>query len=784
MAAPTLSYSESTGSDTAASGKGPSTAVTAANAAHTNGSNLTTVTLTDGPDLSGVAVDDVLYVGTPAGGRHLSQITEVWAGDTLTCTAGASGSIYSASETISASAAGEVWRLSIYVEKAATDTTEIRVRPVLRTTGVNIEGMSSFVNLNTGVIRSVSTVAGGAYSASDMTVTSVDADWWHIEARLTDAAGAANQGQCNLYAYELLAGTVADRSIGIWNATLYGANGTNILPDSNEFSAWGIASATVTSDTSEPPPIRMDGDTLHGAAGANSYIRSDLATISSSAAKVWSVTTYVAKEASAVTEVRMRPNLLFGGGTEEYEANIDTNTGVVRSVSSLVGGPYTTADVTVTSFDANFWKVVCAITDNAGTATAARVYLYSRETGGGTTGGRAVYLHRTTVADSGGVNVLPYPDDLTGSTWSLFTSATVTPNTTLAPLASEREIEVADGFTIAVGDAVTYGIGGKRKTLTGDATWNDIDDGGAGWIYQLDAGTYPCANNGTHVFQRFAAPLADGPITVKSADDAWSVFVKPDLTWTGAYRLFYPSSEFLHLEGLSLTSVEASSSSQPVRAVSASYLKAIRCDFSSAGSVVVSGTSRAVFIECDFTAFISSGFLGSSGSSSTLINCTFHDCSGSGAQVDYTAGAGVFTLIGCRSYSNDDHGYRVEVDNAYRNSVTISNCVSHGNGDSGLFIWGTPDTAQGPISVTNCIFANNGDEGITAASDVDLLVYNDFNAFYLNSGGEVDNITKGPNSVTLSADPFVDAASGDFRLNTTPGGGADLRGTGLGYTGP
>lgn len=74
---PTVTYNSSTGSDTAASGAGPATAVTGTAAAHTGGVASTTITLTNTPDLSGVAADDVLYLGTASGTRHLSAITAV-----------------------------------------------------------------------------------------------------------------------------------------------------------------------------------------------------------------------------------------------------------------------------------------------------------------------------------------------------------------------------------------------------------------------------------------------------------------------------------------------------------------------------------------------------------------------------------------------------------------------------------------------------------------------------------------------------------------------------------
>ncbi len=57
MALPTIIYDAVGGSDTAASGAGPATAVTGTAAAHTSGSASTTIEFTNSPDLSGVATD-------------------------------------------------------------------------------------------------------------------------------------------------------------------------------------------------------------------------------------------------------------------------------------------------------------------------------------------------------------------------------------------------------------------------------------------------------------------------------------------------------------------------------------------------------------------------------------------------------------------------------------------------------------------------------------------------------------------------------------------------------
>src|SRR5574343_971677 len=76
MALPNIVFNASTGSDTAASGAGPASAVTGTAAAHTNGSASTTITLTNSPDLSGVATDGshCLWMDT-ASGRQFSKIT-------------------------------------------------------------------------------------------------------------------------------------------------------------------------------------------------------------------------------------------------------------------------------------------------------------------------------------------------------------------------------------------------------------------------------------------------------------------------------------------------------------------------------------------------------------------------------------------------------------------------------------------------------------------------------------------------------------------------------------
>ncbi len=46
---------------------------------------------------------------------------------------------------------------------------------------------------------------------------------------------------------------------------------------------------------------------------------------------------------------------------------------------------------------------------------------------------------------------------------------------------------------------------------------------------------------------------------------------------------------------------------------------------------------------------------------------------------------------------------------------------------------------------------------------------------FRGNGGEVNNISNGPNDTSLTADPVVDSASGDFNLNENDPGGQTLR---------
>jgi hypothetical protein len=64
--------------------------------------------------------------------------------------------------------------------------------------------------------------------------------------------------------------------------------------------------------------------------------------------------------------------------------------------------------------------------------------------------------------------------------------------------------------------------------------------------------------------------------------------------------------------------------------------------------------------------------------------------------------------------------------------------------------------------VRNCVFYGNNQYGIEAGAAIGIDA--DHNAFGSNSAGNRLNIDAGANDITLSGDPFTNAAGGDFTI--------------------
>jgi len=154
-------------------------------------------------------------------------------------------------------------------------------------------------------------------------------------------------------------------------------------------------------------------------------------------------------------------------------------------------------------------------------------------------------------------------------------------------------------------------------------------------------------------------------------------------------------------------------------------------------------TGNSSFTECVVRNMSGDGYNESGGEQNTVVNSVFYNCGGYG--VDIT---GEGQVIGCICYGNTAGG--IYLSPSYGNESTmVARNILVSNGGYGIH------------SITNGTYGN-----------LDNIFDN---AYYNNTSGQTLNANVDP--ITLTADPFVDAANGDFNLNATNGGGGTLRST-------
>lgn len=111
----------------------------------------------------------------------------------------------------------------------------------------------------------------------------------------------------------------------------------------------------------------------------------------------------------------------------------------------------------------------------------------------------------------------------------------------------------------------------------------------------------------------------------------------------------------------------------------------------------------------------------------------------------------------------------------------VRGCIIDGNSGDGIK---TDNTTTGVCAhlYEDNVLTNNSGYGINVSGvTLDLQPQLRNNAYYLNSSGQVNNVADAYRSgeVTLTGDPYVDRANGNFAPNNTAGAGAALRAAGL-----
>jgi parallel beta-helix repeat protein len=203
----------------------------------------------------------------------------------------------------------------------------------------------------------------------------------------------------------------------------------------------------------------------------------------------------------------------------------------------------------------------------------------------------------------------------------------------------------------------------------------------------------------------------------------------------------------------------------------------------------VNATGNAVSVRnCRAAGCTVFGFLGNSaGSPITFLRCR--------ATAQNTGGG--FSLTGsqargCRADGNPGIGFTTAASGLIVDSVADGNAshgisagstthlrgnVCHNNSVDGIRLTAA---AAAMSLIENNILSSNGGYGLnyTGGGAVSEAPNCAHNAYFNNTSGERSNIPAGGGDVTLTANPFVNAAAGDFSLNNTAGGGMACRAAG------
>jgi len=125
----------------------------------------------------------------------------------------------------------------------------------------------------------------------------------------------------------------------------------------------------------------------------------------------------------------------------------------------------------------------------------------------------------------------------------------------------------------------------------------------------------------------------------------------------------------------------------------------------------------------------------------------------------------------CLSHDNAGDGFVTTAA-----GVAHVNCTADNNGGDGFDVSGTGNT------FIACLATNNGAYGYNIVSNASTLFYC---ASYNNTSGRNDAAGSPDfNAITITSDPYVNRAGGDFRLNSVPVTGGKLaRNTGIGVYG-
>lgn len=167
----------------------------------------------------------------------------------------------------------------------------------------------------------------------------------------------------------------------------------------------------------------------------------------------------------------------------------------------------------------------------------------------------------------------------------------------------------------------------------------------------------------------------------------------------------------------------------------------------------------------------------------SIENSYIHDNAGNGlAMLSTAASANIFIFRS--TFRANAMGIKDVDDGAVgaNSSLYIYNSIIASNTSDGIKHVGTGSNFAVMTHIENTVIYGNGGFGVnvvTSGPTVTFNVYGANNAYGSNTSGARNNYPTLPGDISLTADPFVAASSGNFSLNNTAGGGKLLRAAGL-----
>lgn len=321
-----------------------------------------------------------------------------------------------------------------------------------------------------------------------------------------------------------------------------------------------------------------------------------------------------------------------------------------------------------------------------------------------------------------------------------------------------------------------WAIGGKRLSLgsTSSRTLFGTSGMAAGWVLELEDGYTETLLSELEILA--SGDTTSGPCVLKGV---FSATAKPVLTFSNNGRgIYYRGNRWKFIDFDLKNTHATKTGSTAIFAENQGRMNAEirRVNISDSTDNFHTGVRLGgVFklVACEIAHAVDDGIQsGGNTSNHTIAGCYVHHCGVAG--LDQGNQAGVRLLFNVFA-NNGGNGAEL---NTFGGSVVAAGNVFHGNGGSGLLI-GSSTSAD---LVVNNTFTSSGAYGISNESGLDLMAEGglmDYNAFHNNTSGPRNNLSVGEHDVTLTTDPYTDAATGDFTLNSTAGGGADCADAGF-----